>query len=123
MVKVNHGFIDVSHEYIISVEETEKALIAIKCQKSSGPDGLPNGVLCNFAGVLGGPVCAIWNNSIRSGNIPDIWKSANVSPIPKVTPPKQTESDLRPISLTARLRLRLRNYLFAQNLSCCTLHI
>ncbi len=71
-VKVDNGCIDVPHEYIISVKETEKALMAIKCQMSSGPDGLPNWVLCNFAGVLGGPVCAIWNNSIRSGHIPDI---------------------------------------------------
>ncbi len=85
------------------MEETEKALMAITCQKSSGPDGLPNWVLCNFAGVLAGPFCAIWNNSIRSGHISDIWKSANVSPMPKVTPPKQIESDLRPISLTAVL--------------------
>ncbi len=71
LVKVDYGCIDVFHEYIISVAETEKALMAITCQKSSGADGLPNWALCNFAGVLGGPVCVIWKNSIRSGHIPD----------------------------------------------------
>ncbi len=42
LVKVDYGCINVPHEYIISVEATEKALITIKCQNSSGPDGLPN---------------------------------------------------------------------------------
>ncbi len=51
LVKVDNGCIDVHHEYIISVEETEKALMAIKCQTSSGPDGLPNWVLCNFGTI------------------------------------------------------------------------
>ncbi len=40
------------------MEETEKAFMAIKCQKSSAPDGLPNWALCKFAGILGGTVCA-----------------------------------------------------------------
>ncbi len=42
---------------------------------------------------------------------------------------KQQDGSYRPVSYVSksltdvRLRLRLRNYLFAQNLSCCTLHI
>jgi hypothetical protein len=112
LVHIDYGNIDVPGEYIITVEQTERALLAIKCQKSPGPDGFPNWVLRNFAAVLGGPVCAIWNSSIRSGYIPDLWKSANVSPIPKVTPPKHIESDLRPVSLTAILMKELETFVF-----------
>ncbi len=65
LVKVDYGCINVPHECMISVRGTEKALMAIKCHKPSGPEGFPNWVLCNFAGVLGVPVSAIWNNSIR----------------------------------------------------------
>jgi len=36
----------------------------------------------------------------RAADVSDIWKRANVVPIPKTKPPKSVEQDLRPISLT-----------------------
>ena len=43
----------------------------------------------------------MFNASVREGKVPSLWKHANVLAIPKVNPPKSSESDLRPISLTA----------------------
>jgi hypothetical protein len=40
------------------------------------------------------------NTSIAQGRIPALWKSADVTPVPKISNPKSVDSDLRPISLT-----------------------
>ena len=50
--------------------------------------------------MLAGPVAAIINSSLREGYVPGIWKSADVCPLPKVSPPNDLQKDLRPISLT-----------------------
>ncbi len=107
-----HGQLEVPSKYQLTVEQTEKSLLSINCTKSPGPDSMPNWVLRDFAGVLGKPVCAIWNNSLRSGCVPDIWKCANVVPLPKVTPPSKVDSDLRPVSLTAILIKELESFVF-----------
>jgi hypothetical protein len=54
---------------------------------------------------------AIFNASVREGFVPSIWKAANITPtssgnevditpIQKSSPPKDADSDFRPISLT-----------------------
>jgi hypothetical protein len=59
--------------------------------------------LKDFALVIADPVCHIFNASISSGLVPDLWKRANVVPIPKSQPPRSIQDDLRPISLTHTL--------------------
>lgn len=61
---------------------------------------MPNWLLHDFAGVIAKPLCAIFNSSLREGFVPQMWKNADVCPIPKTNPPKTVEDDLRPISLT-----------------------
>jgi len=39
----------------------------IEVNKAPGPDGLPDLVLRDFCGQLSGPVCAIFNTSLREG--------------------------------------------------------
>jgi hypothetical protein len=41
--------------------------------------------------------------------VPEVWKSANVTPLPKVIPPKAIENDIRPISLTPILAKQLES--------------
>ena len=91
---------DVPSQFIVSVENMELCLSQIKIHKAPGPDGVPNWVLRDFAPILGGPLASIVNCSIRESFVPDIWKCADVLPLPKVTPPMEIEKDLRPISLT-----------------------
>ena len=45
----------------------------------------------------------IYNQSLRESYIPSMLKSSIVNPIPKISIPKDIESDLRPISLTCTL--------------------
>jgi hypothetical protein len=97
-------------EFIISKAAVERKLMQIKIHKAPGPDNLPNWVLRDFCIQLSGPVCAIFNASIREGFVPARWKEANVIPVPKVQPPKSVECDLRPISLTATLGKLLESF-------------
>jgi len=98
-------------EFVIDRASVEIKLSKIKIHKAPGPDGLPNWVLRDFCAQLSGPVCAIFNASIREGSVPARWKEANVIPVPKVHPPRSIESDLRPISLTATLGKLLESFI------------
>ena len=91
--------LDFPSNFYIDTATVERKLSQININNARGPDGLPNWFLRDFAPVLCQPICSIYNSSIRDGFVPLIWKSANVIPIPKVHPPRNIESDLRPISL------------------------
>ena len=47
-------------------------MLSIKVSKSSGPDGIPNRVIKDFAYELADPVCHIFNTSLHTGEFPDI---------------------------------------------------
>ncbi|CAM5085424.1 unnamed protein product, partial [Natator depressus] len=49
--------------------------------KSMGPDALHPRVLKELAAVIAEPLAIIFENSWRSGELPDDWKKANVVPI------------------------------------------
>jgi len=85
-------------------------LSQINVHRAPGPDGLPNWPLRDSASHLAGPVCAVYNASVREGYIPSQWKEANVVPVPKVQPLRAVEADLRPISLTATLAKLLESF-------------
>ncbi|CAM5091720.1 unnamed protein product [Eretmochelys imbricata] len=68
--------------------------------KSMGPDALHPRVLKELADVIAEPLAIIFENSWRSGEVPDDWKKANVVPIFK----KGKEEDLgnyRQVSITS----------------------
>jgi hypothetical protein len=90
-------------EYVIQPFEIFYKLSRIKVHKSAGPDGIPNWCLRDFAFAVSEPICHIFNASISQGVVPNLWKRANVVPIPKSHPPKSIQDDLRPISLTPTL--------------------
>ena len=61
------------------------------------------------------PVVAdLYNSTLREGFIPPLLKSAIVHALPKVTPPKYIEDDVRPISLTRRLAKVLEGFTLAR---------
>lgn len=88
---------------LITAYEVADALSHVNIYKSSGPDGIPNWLLRDFAYIIAEPVCNIMNASITNGVVPDLWKQADVVPIPKSHPPTSINNDLRPISLTPTL--------------------
>ena len=51
------------------------------------------------APVFAAPIAHLFNKSLAAGIVPTRWKTAIISPIPKVANPQQP-SDFRPISVT-----------------------
>ena len=78
--------------------------------KLCGPDNIPNWSLRDSSVWLAAPVCVISNASLRDGVVPDVWKKANVVPIPKTHPSRKIDTDLRPISLISKLSKVLESF-------------
>ena len=55
---------------------------------------------------LAGPVAALFNSS-RDGVVPQKWKCAHITALPKQNPPQSIQSDSRPVSLTSLLAKEL----------------
>ena len=100
-------------EFIITPVAVERSLLAVREGKSPGPDDIPNWLLKDFAPVISRPIASIFNDSIRQGKVPLLWKFADVLPLAKTPKPKSVESDLRPISLTAVLSKVLEGFVFS----------
>ena len=66
-------------KFIVSVEETETALLSSKLHSAVGPDEVSAWFLRENASVLCRPLCSIFNSSLRQGFVPSLWKSANVT--------------------------------------------
>lgn len=101
--KMRDNLDEIPDEFLVSEYSVYNALSKLKINKALGPDGLPNKLLKSCADVLAAPVCAIINTSIRCGVVPTQWKLSRVSPLPKIIPPVNIETDLRPISITSPL--------------------
>jgi len=67
--------------------------------KSTGPDGIHSRVLGELAEVIAEPLSIIYQCSLLTGEVPEDWRLATVTPIYK----KSCRKDLgnnRPVSLT-----------------------
>ena len=89
----------------MSVKEVHDSLSSLNVGKAIGPDMIPNRVLKDFAPELAPLIMDIYNCScsLREGYVSDLLKRSIINPLPKVSPPQEIQSDLRPISLTCTL--------------------
>ena len=78
----------------------EKELKDLKINKSPGPDGIHPMMLKKLAAHLSTPLAFLFNTTLETGEIPDDWRKARVSPIFKKGARNQAEN-YRPISLTS----------------------
>ena len=86
----------------IAAEGIDKLLKGLSPHKAAGPDKFKPIVLQTLHKELAPILQLIFQRSIDTGKIPDIWKEANVSPIYKKGE-KSDPSNYRPISLTCVL--------------------
>ncbi|XP_022795149.1 uncharacterized protein LOC111333792 [Stylophora pistillata] len=77
-----------------------KKLSALNPTKATGPDGIPGWLLKENADLLALPVTDILNCSFKEARLPQSWKDANITPVPKQNPIHDVNKHLRPISLT-----------------------
>ena len=96
--------LEVPGEFLVDQRVVYKALRQIKPNKSPGPRPIPNNILKEFAAELCPVLTDIYNSSLTQGYVPAQLKESLVRPrLPKVSPPKSVDSDLRPITLTAQI--------------------
>ena len=86
----------VFHE--ITEEEVTRYISTMKTHTSPGLDGISSKFV-KMAKVVIAPILAnLFNKCINQENFPEVFKSAIVIPIPKISSP-QTMNNFRPISL------------------------
>lgn len=81
-------------------EDVVRALRKTRERSSPGPDNISSRVLRHCAGQLGSVFRTLFQHSLDSHTVPQLWKQSTVIPIPKKTNPK-TLNDLRPVALTS----------------------
>ena len=83
----------------ITHSDVYKHFKSLNPRKSKGPDGVSPKLLRICSQQLSPVYATIFNRCVNE-NIPSIWKTATVIPVPKKSSPKEL-NDYRPISLTS----------------------
>ncbi|KAL1374797.1 hypothetical protein pipiens_017885, partial [Culex pipiens pipiens] len=112
---------------VLNDEETLKALSGVDGAKGPGPDGIPPSLIKACADSLTVPVKRIFNDSLRKGVYPAMWKVASITPIHKSGSTKKVEN-YRPISILNCLAKVLEKIVYdrlyaVNNVDCCSLQM
>ncbi|KFV86063.1 hypothetical protein N308_15375, partial [Struthio camelus australis] len=87
---------------LVEEDRVRDLLSKLDIHKSMGPDGMHPRVLRQLAHVIARPLSIILERSWRSGEVPEDWKKANVTPVCKKGK-KEEPGNYRPVSLTSIL--------------------
>ncbi|KFV77500.1 RNA-directed DNA polymerase from mobile element jockey, partial [Struthio camelus australis] len=85
---------------LVEEDQVRDLLPKLDIHKSMGPDGMHPRVLRELADVLARPLSIILERSWRSGEVPEAWKKASVTPVfPKGK--EEEPGNYGPVSLTS----------------------
>ena len=84
----------------VTEEKIKKKIKELKENGACGPDEMGAKILQIGVNHLVGPLCHIYNLSLKTGKIPKDWRHARVAPIYKKGP-KGEAGNYRPVSLTS----------------------
>ena len=99
---MNELFENVIGNINITREDIQKRLEKLDANKSCGPDNIHPFVLKETATATSTPLEWIFTKSLSTGECPDDWRSANVTPIHKKGD-RTLPSNYRPVSLTSQV--------------------
>ena len=85
-------------EIHLSELEIANVLKGLDPNKACGPDNIPGMLLIKTADVIAPSLCRLFNLSLSGGEVPLIWKQANITPVHKKDDPT-VAFNYRPISL------------------------
>ena len=125
---------------LITVGDVLTALKSLNTSGAAGEDGIPPRFYFSLRSVLCEPLCRIFDASLSTGSLPQMWKLANVVPVPKPKGSPHDAASYRPIALTCvackvmeqvictrihnflsfQCSLNLRQHGFRPGLSCST---
>ena len=100
----NHQTDQDSPEYMncpFNTKEFEKALKTLKDKKSPGPDKITNEMLKHIGTKAKSKLLGIFNNSWKTGHVPQSWREADMVPIHNKGKDRTNTDSYRPISLTS----------------------
>ena len=83
---------------VLTPFEVESVLKTLSIGKASGPNGTSNRILRELSSELSIPFYSLFNQSLRTDNVPTSYKEANVCPTPKKGD-LSLVTNYRPISL------------------------
>ena len=84
----------------ITPAKVKKKLDKLRTDKSCGPDGVHPLILKNLSSTLAKPLCNIFNITLRTGEVPSVWKEGVVTAIFKKGK-KSLPENYRAITLTS----------------------
>ena len=83
--------------------EIRTAIDELSPNAAPGPDGIPAILMKKCKDSISEPLCMIFSMSLETGNIPEIFKTAHITPILKPGQPKAKPESYRPVSMTSHL--------------------
>ena len=96
----------------INVEGVFNLLTKIEPNKAAGPDGIPPRLLKEMAYQMAPLLTFIFQSSLDQGQLPQDWKSANITPIYKKGN-RTDPANYRPISLTSTCSKILEHIIYS----------
>ena len=93
--------------------EVLDCLLNLHQTKAGGPDDISARLLKTVANEINPLLTCLFNLSLRSGEVPTIWKQANVIPVPKDGNVHRVEN-YRPISLLCTVSKVLEKCIYNQ---------
>ena len=85
----------------MTARDVRKAIRNLRPEAPPGPDGITPRFLRELEEAVTPPLVEIFNKSLKTGEVPRDWRTANVTPIYKGKGVKTDPGNYRPVSLTS----------------------
>uniref|UniRef100_A0A1A8LS20 Reverse transcriptase domain-containing protein n=3 Tax=Nothobranchius TaxID=28779 RepID=A0A1A8LS20_9TELE len=105
-----------SEGFVISLDQVTILLKKVKVGKARGPDAICGRTLHHCANQLSGVFSRLFQTCVDVGQIPSLWKTSTIIPIPKSSTSKEL-SDFRPVALTSLVMKTFEKILKSEILS------
>ena len=91
--------------------EVYNLIVGVDVTKSTGPDNISGRMIKSTACSIAPAVTALFNQTIRQGKLPNHWKTARITPVPKASDRTKVEN-YRPISILPILSKLLKRHIY-----------